>query len=431
MNCKDIVKIFVSGFLGGSADVIPGISGGTVYYLLGIYDQLLGSISAMPSLVMSAFRKRSLHHLLTSKEFRFLLILGIGVSTAFFFLTSLIVSLLNSEIYRSSLFALFFGLVIGSFFIIAKPLIHVVFEHISTKSKLIIFSLFALGSIIGFSFDSLSEAFIKKSNAATYSVRVQFPSDSSKALLDKNGENYTAYFKEIRGITVDELQVLVSKGYVLNDQDCMRQSDGKIEPVGQLLKSCETSGFMTFIYPTYFLAGAIACIAMLLPGISGSYMLNVIGMYGPILAHLLTLIDGIKGQHGFSVHFYSLMIVIQVALGILFGGIVFSLCVKSIIEKWPRESHALLSGCLLGSIGILWPFQNMTRFLNPFTIERGYELQVKGYYCPSFGAFLTSHEWFIMLGAFSFLFLLEGIKQLKFKYENRSLYSSSQPCDNS
>jgi putative membrane protein len=91
-----------------------------------------------------------------------------------------------------------------------------------------------------------------------------------------------------------------------------------------------------------FLAGAVAISAMLLPGISGSFLLLILGMYQPVISALVNV---------------DLITVGIFALGCLCGLLVFSRVLKLLLARAQRATMAILYGFLLGSVIMLWPWQ--------------------------------------------------------------------------
>jgi putative membrane protein len=91
-----------------------------------------------------------------------------------------------------------------------------------------------------------------------------------------------------------------------------------------------------------FLAGSIAISAMLLPGISGSFLLLILGMYQPVISALVNV---------------DLVTIGLFALGCLCGLLVFSRILKALLARAQRATMATLYGFLLGSVIMLWPWQ--------------------------------------------------------------------------
>lgn len=236
----------------GSADVVPGVSGGTIALVLGIYERLITSIrsgsSAIGSLLRTDWAEARRH--LDEVEWGFLLTLLAGILTAILTLAHFIgVQLEEQPIVLS---AAFFGLVVGSVIIAFGLLKELAPIHV------------AIVLIVG---------------TAVF------------ALLGLGGEAAT-----------------------------------------------QTPGLAI-----YFGSGALAICAMILPGISGSLILVLMGMYAPVLA---------------AVNDREYLAVGVFALGAVVGLALFS----QILDRALRQAHdivlAALIGLMAGSLRILWPWPN-------------------------------------------------------------------------
>ena len=109
---------FRSGLLMGMADAVPGVSGGTIALILGIYNKLIFSLSEFLNFFKDRFPSKRLPNFL--KSFQFLVTLGIGMLVSYYAITKILVGSEGEEglLLKSStapfIFALFFGLVLSS-----------------------------------------------------------------------------------------------------------------------------------------------------------------------------------------------------------------------------------------------------------------------------------------------------------------------------
>ena len=94
----------------------------------------------------------------------------------------------------------------------------------------------------------------------------------------------------------------------------------------------------------FFFAGALAISAMILPGISGSFLLLLLGLYFQILT---------------AVKQFQLGIIIPFALGALIGLLLFTRLLKFLLQKYYNQTMAFLMGLILGSMYGIWPFQKV------------------------------------------------------------------------
>ena len=242
---SDII-LALKGFCMGAADLVPGVSGGTIALLLGIYERLIGSISTISKQTLPLLRKRAFRQAVHSIDWRFFIVLGAGILGAIFLLSGPITYALAH--YTSSVMALFLGLVIASVWVLRK---RVTWNHPT-------YNALAIGTIF-------------------------------------------AYW--LTGLV----------------------------PVA------------TTTHPlAFFLAGAIAISAMILPGISGSFLLVIMGKYEQVLA---------------AVHTMDITTITVFSLGVMVGVLVFSRVVNYLLVKYHDVTIAALLGFMLGACRKLWPWK--------------------------------------------------------------------------
>ncbi len=237
---------FIRGFCMALADSVPGVSGGTIAFLLGFYDKFIGSLDHLISGTKEE-RKEAIF---------FLLKLGIGWIVGFVLAMLVLGSIFESHIYAIS--SLFLGFVIFSIPIIVKE----EKEVIKGKYKNIIFA------IIG---------------AA--------------------------------------LVVLIS---IFN-------------PTADVDIAHLTFGSSLYI----FIAGAIAITAMVLPGISGSTLLLIFGLYLPIVSGIKEILH---------LNFASLPAIIIAAIGMVVGVIAIIKIIRKCLEKYRSQTIYFVIGLMIGSL---------------------------------------------------------------------------------
>jgi putative membrane protein len=251
------VPQFIRGFLMGSADIVPGVSGGTVALVVGIYERLIHSIrqgaAALGRLVRldgkGAIQK------LETVDWAFLVPLGVGILTAVILLSSVVGDLLDERPVEMA--GLFFGLIIGSTVIAWHLLRSPQSYHALIAAVVAVVAFLALG---------------------------------------------------LRGGGVDE------------------------ESVSQASNPAMLA---------FFLAGAIAICAMILPGVSGSFLLVMLGMYEPVL-------DAISDR--------DLGSVLVFGTGCIIGLALFSTLLDRLLASNHDDVLAALIGLMLGSLRVLWPW---------------------------------------------------------------------------
>ena len=245
--------IYICGLLMALADSVPGVSGGTIAYLLGYYEDFINSLNSFMSRKGDKLeRKENL-----KKSFKFLIRLGIGWIVGFISAVLILTSVFESHIYQIS--SLFIGFIVFSI-----PLI--VYEEKESLKKFYNVVFLILGA------------------ALVVAITMVNPSDGGS----------------------------VSAG-AFN--------------IGQLIYTV--------------LVGMIAISAMVLPGISGSTMLLIFGVYLPVMNAIKDLLH---------LEFSGLPIVISVGIGILLGVIVIIKLVKAALEHFHSQTVYAIIGLMLGSL---------------------------------------------------------------------------------
>lgn len=243
-----LLRLYITGFIMGVADLIPGVSGGTVAFVSGIYEELLESIKIVSGKGLKLLLEGKIVEATKVVPLRFLLPLMSGIFSAIFFLAKLFSYLLENQ--AKFVWALFFGMVAASTYAVAK---RVVKWHIQ---DVVYFFLSA-----GFAYWLVSD---------------------------------------------------------------------------KLISTPET-------LPMIFLSGAIAICAMILPGISGSFILVLLGKYEYMLN---ALIDK------------NLPVVIAFILGAALGLSVFARFLSWLFKEHHDISVVILAGFMLGSLRKIWPFSD-------------------------------------------------------------------------
>ncbi len=106
-----------------------------------------------------------------------------------------------------------------------------------------------------------------------------------------------------------------------------------------------------------FLAGVAGASAMILPGVSGGYLLLVLGVYVPILSAIERLKSGLEGRDWALVTDVGLGVCVPVGLGVVVGIVAVSNVLKLLLQRFEKATLGVLLGLLLGAVVGLWPFQ--------------------------------------------------------------------------
>ncbi len=233
----------------GAADVVPGVSGGTIAFISGIYEELIDSINKVSLNAFKVLRKEGFAAMWQSINGNFLISLLIGIAISVITLAKLIRHLLETQ--PVLIWAFFFGLVLASIIHVAKQI---------TKWNLVSVILLIIGAFVA------------------YYITTLVPQTAE-----------------------------ISSGYI-------------------------------------FLSGALAICAMILPGISGSYILLLLGMYKPVLD---------------AIHDKDLKTIGLLGAGAVVGLLSFSRLLKWLFDNYQNLTLATLTGFIIGSLNKIWPWKKV------------------------------------------------------------------------
>ncbi|MCZ6834739.1 MAG: DUF368 domain-containing protein [Planctomycetota bacterium] len=249
------VRAVIGGFLMGLANLVPGISGGTMLLAVGIYPQFINGVAEVSTF---KFKPRTILLLAC--------VVG-GASIAIVGFAGLVGNLVIHQ--RSLMYALFIGLTLGG-----APILW----------------------------------------------RMLRPVDPVVVVAS------------IVGIGIMALIAAIDPGSSVASSDGSRQ------------------------YAMLLLAGIAGGSAMILPGVSGGYLLLILGQYVLILTAIGDAKDAVRAQDWASV-MASMHVFVPLGIGVLVGIVGVSNLVKILLEKFERATLGVLLGLLLGAVIGLWPFQ--------------------------------------------------------------------------
>ena len=240
--------ISLKGMAMGAADVVPGVSGGTIAFISGIYEELLSSISSVNFATLKLLKTNGIKAAWKAVNGNFLIALLIGIFCSILSLAKLISLLLEHK--PIMVWSFFFGLVLASILYVGK--------QISKWNSLAVVALLSGASV--------------------------------------------AYY-------ITTLQPLISE-----------------------------NSSPLFL----FLAGAIAICAMILPGISGAFILVLLGAYKPVLE---------------AIHTKNFKLIAILGAGAVIGLLSFSKILKWLFNNYKNYTLAVLTGFILGSLNKIWPWK--------------------------------------------------------------------------
>lgn len=246
---RELLGIFIRGAAMGAADVVPGVSGGTIAFITGIYGRLLDALNSLTPMSLGILYKQGLAAFWKAIDGKFLLTLLMGILCSVVTLAKIVS--LSLERYPILVWSFFFGLVIAS---------------------------------------------------VIYLVR------------------------QIPKWHVKEMVALIAGTF--------------IAVVITLVRPVELPSEWWMV----LIAGSIAICAMILPGISGSFILLLMGMYKVIISALEEL---------------DIVLLLSFAVGCLCGLLAFSHVLSALLKHYESVVFATLTGFLIGSLNLLWPWKQV------------------------------------------------------------------------
>lgn len=304
---KDYIILILKGMGMGAADVVPGVSGGTIAFITGIYEELINSIKSINLHAIKLFFTGKLAEFWTAINGTFLISVFIGIGISIFSLAKGLEYLLNN--FPILVWSFFFGLIVASAIYVARTIEKWNFGTITA-------------GIIGI--------------AVAYFITIISPAEANTSYL--------------------------------------------------------------FI----FIAGSIAICAMILPGISGSFILVLLGMYKFILEAVGNL---------------EIAVILTFMAGAVIGIIAFSNVLSWLLKKYHNITIAVLSGFMVGSLNKVWPWKEVTetfidrhgeiKTLAEVNITPGTFEQITGNNAFLFGAISLA------IVGFALIFVIEGFTKTK------------------
>ena len=246
-NLKDYILLSLKGLAMGAADVVPGVSGGTIAFITGIYEELLETINSVNLSALKKLKTEGLKGFWKHINGNFLVALFLGIGISIVSLAKLITYLL--EHHSILLWSFFFGLILSSVYLVGKTIKKWDFAKV-------------IGLLLG--------------TGIAFYITILPPMENPNALW--------------------------------------------------------------FV----FLSGAIAICAMILPGISGSFILLLLGSYEMVLGAIKDV---------------KLSIIAVFAVGCVTGLLSFSKLLNWMFKKYHDLTIAILTGFLVGSLNKIWPWK--------------------------------------------------------------------------
>ncbi len=299
------VRGAIGGVLMGLANLVPGISGGTMLLAAGVYPRFINAIGEVTTL---KFRKASL------------LLLGSVVLSALVAIVLLAGPVKDLVVdHRWVMYSLFIGLTLGG--------VPVVWRLIAAPGNMET-SLKTRG-------DGQADP---PAEPGAEGETVAVESDGTRVGVDCGGAGTPG-----AGAGVD-VWVSAVCGFIAMSALAYFQMRGG--------GGAERAGFMMMLF-----AGVAGASAMILPGVSGGYLLLVLGVYVPILNGISLAKDAAKAGDVGALMEPLLGVVLPVGIGVVIGVVVVSNVLRLLLRRYEKPTLGVLLGLLLGAVVGLWPFQ--------------------------------------------------------------------------
>jgi putative membrane protein len=246
---REHIAHFLKGFAMGVANVIPGVSGGTIALLTGIFERLINALKSFDVEAVRLLFKFKFKEFAQHVDFGFLVAVFLGVGVSIISVAKLLEFLFQS--YPVYVWSFFFGLILVSVWFVGKSI-----GKIDAPAVIS----FVVGTAVAFGLSLM--------NPAT-----------------------------------------------------------------------ENTAFWYLI-----ICGAVAICSMILPGLSGSFVLILMGNYQLIMIY--------------AVSHFDMGIIIPVGIGVVVGLLAFSHFLSWLLSRYARQTMAVLTGFIFGSLGTIWPWKN-------------------------------------------------------------------------
>lgn len=380
--------LFFCGICMGAADLVPGISGGTIAFILGFYQPLLDSLKTLNGSNFQLLFKGHWQEFAQKVAWKFLLTLLAGILCAFIGLSNLFNFILSHEVYRIYLYATFLGLIFASFVFCIR--------QIKVWNGKMIVGLF-LGALTAY---LLTEKALTPASEGKYSVPVEM---ESKTITLRN---YDARNHLLTGLSSQTLGILLAQGLLQDTTPVYNQQRVLIGLAGEFVVPYRVSFFNGWLV----MCGALAVCALLLPGISGSYILTLLGIYPLVIESLVEFMNAL-GKASFNTEAFAVLW--SLGLGIGLGALGFARVLSWLLSHYPNPSLALLSGFMIGAIRSVWPFWSYEYILLPLKLYKGPQLVTLHPFLPSWDSPLVWQASLCALAGFLLVFALEFYVNMK------------------
>jgi uncharacterized membrane protein len=348
------------GFTMGAADIIPGVSGGTIALISGIYEHLITALSTpapkhiialltLPFWIGNAEKRTRNIEILSEIPFIFLIFLGTGILLGILSMSRMIPFFMDH--YPFQTYSFFFGLIVFS---ITIP--YSMMDHGWKEWSLL--ALFTAGTFwlvttspyekipvqvewkAGADSGEKKSAVVRTDVTGSFLVEMAAPPEQLILRLPEHGGEVIAVLNRESTVNRKEYRIESNTtGYDLLLIESKRT--GVSASIKGYLSARRMHTFSIGDFAWIWFTGAVAICAMILPGISGAYILVLLGEYRFILQ---------------SLHERNFAVIAVFVFGVATGLLSFVHLLKYLLKRYHSLTMAALTGFLVGSLGKIWPF---------------------------------------------------------------------------
>jgi putative membrane protein len=350
LRAGDAAGLYVRGAAMGAADIVPGVSGGTIALVTGIYERFVAALGSLSPAFLAPLARgdvRGARRELMRTHWAFLIPLGLGIVSAILLASRLITGLMTEH--PGATYAFFFGLILAS---AMAPFLRMRRRRWRHAAAAVLAAGFAWW-VAGLQPEGLNVAPTSDPAAAStwvYPAKLRDAGDLDRLLA--------AIPETARLVAFDPKAVLA--GVETPERVRVIESEEALSAWAETAKDAGLLDAPRASYGYIFFCGFIAISAMILPGLSGSFLLLLLGQYYVVLSTISRSIDHAKGLLGSEAAPLARLsghgpVEDGLLLGAFLAGVAIGLGTFSRIVRWLFEHYhdvtmAALTGLMLGAL---------------------------------------------------------------------------------
>ncbi len=340
--------LFVRGIGMGAADVVPGVSGGTIAFITGIYERFIAALGSLsPAFLIALVRKGPRASLAELKRVHWATLapIGLGIVTAIILLSKIITGLMETR--PGPTYALFFGLIAASAWTPLARIPRLRAQHWVAIALAAVFAFLLVG--LTPSGGAVSTTRTSASAEHAFYLGKMRSAEQAASIRAEAGPDLTLALYDPEGV----LDPALEDALLFADTEAFAEFS-RAQPDAVLIED----RVPTLVY--VFGCGVIAISAMILPGLSGSFLLLLLGVYASVFGALHRVVDHVFELVGRSPDILTSLSARPqwgdyALVGVFLVGVVVGLGTFSRVVSWLfRRAHdvtmAALTGLMIGAL---------------------------------------------------------------------------------